>query len=160
MGNESICLVFDLMRYTAKSMSLKSGNEMISANDRLNFHIRAELVAHLRQLGNVEARQYVGDLKKGSFLFSKQKPCHVIVQVCAPSKRHMDTPNWYPTIKPLIDGLTDMGMFEDDNDEIITSITFMPGPKSGTKKYRFILEIREGRIFEREIRSREDGENA
>lgn len=148
MDNSCIRIVFDLMRCTKKSMSLKAGNEMISANDRLNFHVRGELVSHLRQLANIEARQYVGDLEDGECIFSKQRPCHIIVYVCPPTRRSMDTPNWYPTVKPLIDGLTDMGMFDDDNDDIITSVTFVPGSKSGTKKYRFILEIREGRLFE------------
>lgn len=141
---KEICIPFELARSTKKPMSLDAGNEMISSNDRLNFHVKGALAAHLRQRSNIEARQYVGDLEPGTSIFSKGCPCHIIVEVFPPSDRRQDAPNWYPTIKPLIDGLTDMGIFEDDNNKVITSVTFVPRQKSGTKKYLFYIRIREG----------------
>ena len=61
----------------------------------------------------------------------------------------MDGPNWYPTVKPLIDGLVDMGMFEDDNDQVITAMVFVPGVKTNNKKYLIILEIHSGKFEDR-----------
>lgn len=146
MNKTSICIAFELSRSTKKSQNLRSGNEMISSNDRLNYHVRAELTDHLRTVASFEARQYVGDIPKGTYLYSKKNPCHIVVHVCPPSSRRMDAPNWYPTVKPLVDGLTDMGMFEDDNNDVITAFTFIPGEKTTNKKYLIILEIREGRF--------------
>ena len=108
--------------------------------------IRSDITAHLRRVANAEARQYVGDLPDGVSLYTKTHPCHILVHIQPPSSRRMDAPNWYPTVKALIDGLTDMHMFEDDNDGVITSFTFLRGPKTENKKYRIILEIRPGVI--------------
>lgn len=145
-----IRVYFELGRSSKNSQNLKTGNEMINANDRLHFHVKAELTKHLRELANGEARHYIGDLPKGSFLYSKEHPCFILVYVYPPTRQRMDAPNWYPTVKALIDGLTDMGMFEDDNDSVITSFTFLNGGKArnGNKKYELILEIHPGRIEE------------
>lgn len=143
---ETIRVTFDLNRSTKKSQNLSAGNEMINSNDRLHYRVRAELTRHLREKANLEGRQYIGDLPEGTYLYSKKEPCHIIVYACPPTNRKMDAPNWYPTVKPLIDGLVDMGMFEDDNDQVITSYTFLNGGKTGTKQYRIILEVRPGRF--------------
>lgn len=138
----NVRFVYELSRSTSKSCSLRGGNELISANDRLNPHVKAELTAHLRKLSTEIAFRTYEDPKR--IMFSEENPCYIGVIVCAPTKRRMDAPNWYPTIKALIDGLTDAGVFEDDNNKIITSTTFVPGPISGTKKYKFIIDIKEG----------------
>lgn len=147
MEQTPIRIAFELSRSTKNSMDLRNGNEMISSNDSINRYVKMGLVKHLRKLANIEARQYVGDLPEGRHLYSKQNPCHIFVHVHPPHARNMDAPNWYPTIKPLVDGLTDAGLFEDDNNNVITSMTFIPERKSGTKKYLIILEIRDGVIF-------------
>lgn len=49
------------------------------------------------------------------------------VYVYAPSKRRIDPGNLYPTIKPLIDGLTDANLWEDDDAEHLTRLSFMYG---------------------------------
>lgn len=145
---ETIRILFELQRSSKGSQNLKAGNEMINSNDRLNFHVRSELTRHLREKADLEGRQFIGDLPKGTARYTKEEPCHIIVYICPPTRQRMDAPNWYPTIKPLIDGLTDMGMFEDDNDNVITSYTFINGGKSQTKKYGILLEIRPGRFSE------------
>ena len=127
-------------------MGLKHGNEMISSNDRLNFHVRAELVRHLREMADLEARQSIGDLPEGKYLHTEEHPCHIFVFIHPPTRRGMDSPNWYPTVKALIDGLRDVQILEDDNDRIVTSMTFIPGKKTENGKYRIILEIRDGRL--------------
>lgn len=134
--------IYELNRSTAKKCALRGGNEMISSNDRLCPHVKAELTAHLRKRSTEIADKADTCLEKP--IFTKERPCYIGVIICPPTDRRMDVPNWYPTVKALVDGLTDAGVFEDDNNKIITSMTFIPGPKTDNKKYRMELIIREG----------------
>lgn len=133
---------YELNRSTAKGKSLRGGNEMISSNDRMDPHTKAELTAYLRRLSTDVALETYEHPERT--MFSEVRPCYIGVTICAPTARRMDSPNWYPTVKALVDGLTDAGVFEDDNNNIITSMTFLPGPKTDNKKYRIVIEIREG----------------
>lgn len=147
--------VYELNRVTSKkatkpgskkksvsAKALRYGNEMISANDRLDPHTRAELTAHLRGLSKEIALKTYEHPERT--MFSDVNPCHIGVIVCPPTDRRMDAPNWYPTVKALIDGLTDAGVFEDDNNKVIRSMTFVPGPVTDNKKYRIEIVIRKG----------------
>lgn len=134
--------IYELNRSTAKGRALRGGNEMISSNDRLNPHVKAELTAYLRNLSTEIAEETYDNLEETTF--TEKNPCHIGVIICAPTSRRMDSPNWYPTVKALIDGLTDAHVFQDDNNRIITSMTFLPGPKTENKKYRIEIVIREG----------------
>lgn len=49
------------------------------------------------------------------------------VFVYAPSKRRIDPANLYPTVKPLIDGLTDAELWVDDDSEHLKRLSFMYG---------------------------------
>lgn len=133
---------YELNRSTAKNRALRGGNEMISSNDRLCPHVKAELTAHLRKLSAEIAFKTYKQTERT--IFSENRPCYIGVIIYPPTKRRMDAPNWYPTIKALIDGLTDANIFEDDNNKVITSMTFVPGPKTDNKKYRIEIVIREG----------------
>lgn len=132
---------YELNRTTAKGRSLRGGNEMISSNDRLCPHVKAELTAHLRKLSTEIALNTYEHPEQNQF--SKEHPCYMRIIICPPTKRRMDTPNWYPTVKALIDGLTDAGVFEDDNDKVITSYTFLRGTVTDNKKYKIIIDIQE-----------------
>lgn len=137
-----ITFTYELTRSTARKCAIAGGNEMVSSNDRLNPHVKADLCAHLRKLSKELG---IETLSKMEFKqFTKENPCYIGVIVHPPTKRRMDAINWYPTVKPIIDGLTDAGVFEDDNDKIITSMTFVPGMVTDNKKYRFEIIIREG----------------
>lgn len=73
------------------------------------------------------------------FLFNKFK---LVVTVCAPTKRKLDPPNLYPTVKPIIDGLTDASWWEDDEFEQLLEVSFRYGGLSGnSKEYRIILDF-------------------
>lgn len=138
-----ITFTFELARSSKKAKALRNGNEMISSNDRLHYRVKSELAAHLRALSRDQAIHNAP--LSGYEPFSKNRPCRVGIRVYPPTRRRMDTPNWYPTVKPLIDGLTDAGVFTDDNNTVITSMTFIPGNEiSGTKKYRIEILIQEG----------------
>ena len=113
----------------------------MNSNDRICPHIRAELSSHLRELSKKVALKTYEHPERT--MFSDVRPCHIGVIVCPPTDRRMDAPNWYPTVKALIDGLTDAGVFEDDNNKVIKSMTFVPGPKTDNKKYKLEIIIQE-----------------
>ena len=61
----------------------------------------------------------------------------------------MDAPNWYPTVKALIDGLVDSGLLSDDNNHVIKSTTFESTKLSDTENYKLVITlepIKEGGI--------------
>lgn len=68
----------------------------------------------------------------------------VDIVVRSPTKRIIDPVNFYPTIKPIIDGLTDASWWEDDNFNKLQKISFEYGGLSEVKDhYQFILHIKE-----------------
>lgn len=142
MENEPIILDFVLARKSTGSQNLRSGNEMISANDRLNFHVKAELAAHLRELGRIRAEECLRNLPE-HVPFSPCRPCVVEITVHPPARWRNDVPNWYPTVKPLIDGCTDAGLFTDDSNEVIKRFVFEPGEKVDDKRYHVRLAVRD-----------------
>ena len=123
-----------------------SANEMINANDRLHFQVQAKLASKLRELGEEKGRAFIEEHAPWT-PFSETRPCAILAVIHPPTNRRMDAPNWYPTIKPLIDGMTDAGVFTDDNNDILTSMTFIPGRKSKTKNYYIEIVFIEGQIF-------------
>lgn len=134
-----ITIPFELLRSSSTSK-----NEMINANDRQHYHIKGVLTKHLRQLGEIEAYKRLGKLTTP--LFTKDNPCFITVHICPPSTRRTDAPNWYPTVKALIDGMTDANVFADDDDTIVTGLIFLPGQKTTTKKYHVVLNIYHGNM--------------
>ena len=75
------------------------------------------------------------------FLFTLFK---VTMIVCPPTRSKIDPPNLYPTLKPLIDGLTDASWWKDDTFEQLLEVSFKYGGLSGIKGvFRIILEIEE-----------------
>lgn len=76
-------------------------------------------------------------------LTQKKRPCGLVVTIYAPTKRRLDPPNFYPTVKALVDGLTDAGIWTDDNSEVIKFMTFKRGELSGiVGKYKIEMEIK------------------
>lgn len=68
----------------------------------------------------------------------------VMVTVFPPTRRKMDPANLYPTVKPLIDGLTDSGWWADDNFDHLRVICFKYGGVSGERgKYHIKIDITE-----------------
>lgn len=64
--------------------------------------------------------------------------------VYKPTNRRLDTPNLYPTVKALVDGMTEAKIWTDDNDDVIKSTKFQLGGLSGKKGfYKFVLTIKE-----------------
>lgn len=127
---EPIILKFDLNR-----------KQMISANDRLHFQQKAKITRFLRELAKYEGQNTLKDWY--GLPFTEDKPCKVSVVIFSPTLRKYDPPNWSPTTKALLDGLTDAEFWKDDNYNIIKKVSFCHGGKSGTDKYTIKLEIME-----------------
>lgn len=139
---------FDLVRRTGENIYLYRGNEMVSANDRGLHHApRGFLMSHLRDIGKESGMSYRKEqkVKEGQYIYTENKPCHVLATINPPTNAHMDAPNWYPTIKALMDGLTDAKIFSDDNDNIVQSLTFIPGEKTENGKYRIDISLIDGK---------------
>lgn len=64
----------------------------------------------------------------------------VEVKVYPPTARRIDPVNLYPTCKPIIDGLTDCGWWDDDDYTHLKKISFMYGGVSPVKKH-FTIEL-------------------
>lgn len=64
------------------------------------------------------------------------------VTVCPPTRRRLDPPNLYPTVKALIDGLTDACWWSDDDFTHLLYTSFRYGGLSGEKgKWKIILDV-------------------
>lgn len=116
-----------------KTVSLREGNQMLSANDRLHYHTKASVTAFLRELASFTKPP------RDHTPFTSDKPCRMIVDVKPPTKRRMDAPNFYPTVKALLDGLVDAGWLTDDNNDVIKEVVFKSTELSGGKNY--IIQI-------------------
>lgn len=73
------------------------------------------------------------------FMFDK---CSVYIGVSPPTSRRCDPPNYYPTVKPLIDGLTDSLWWKDDNFEHLKSMSFYYVQPNKEKEYLFFIKIK------------------
>ena len=65
----------------------------------------------------------------------------VIVWFSLPNKRLREVSNLQPTVKAIVDGLVDAGVFTDDNDEIVTAQDARRGPQSTDGRVWVRVEI-------------------
>lgn len=127
---------FYLPRTTKKG--LRKMNLVLNANDRFSRFQRMEVTKKLRQL----ARYHVKGLERGGVSqYTETNPARVILTVYPPTNQKVDPPNLYPTFKALLDGLTDAGVWSDDNNDVILETAFRYGGASG-KKGHYRLDIR------------------
>lgn len=126
------------MKFEFILSNTKKLKQMLNANDRPHWTQKAKITAFLRATAAKEGQEY------NCTPYSKKRPCGLVVTIYAPTKRRLDPPNFYPTVKALVDGLTDAGIWTDDNSEVIKYMTFKRGELSGIAgKYRIELEIKE-----------------
>lgn len=87
----------------------------LNENQRIHWAEHAKRAATLRQLGYMTARTTVPGLR-----LADNRPwftTYVIDVAMVPALRtpkKFDPENWYPTVKPLIDGMVDAGLMADD----------------------------------------------
>ena len=126
------------MKFEFILSNTKHRKEMLNANDRPHWTQKAKITAFLRHIGRLK----VSECKYTAY--TKKRPCGLVVTIYAPTKRRMDPPNFYPTVKALVDGMTDAGLLTDDSHEIIKYMTFEFGGLSKIKdKYRIEIEVEE-----------------
>ena len=125
-----------------------------AANAASKKRVKAALAAHKKshgkeiskELGKVQRaqrKQYIAkkiELNEDQLLFHN---CAVVVRVHNISDHDFDAPNFYPTVKPILDAATDTGIiWPDDNNNIISGGTlFLFGEKKSREDYIFEIEI-------------------
>ena len=126
------------MKFEFILSNTKHKKEMLNANDRPHWTQKAKITAYLRCMAFLK-------VSEGKYTtYTKKRPCGLVVTIYAPAKRRMDPPNFYPTVKALVDGMTDAGIWTDDNHEVIKYMVFKYGGLSGLKdKYRIEIEVKE-----------------
>ena len=94
-------------------------NEWISANDRMHWRERANRTKRLRRRGYFEAH-------RNGLL--PMRRAFVTVHVQYATNGRADPANAYPTVKALVDGLTDFGVLTDDDSKHLPAMTFKRAP--------------------------------
>jgi crossover junction endodeoxyribonuclease RusA len=113
--------------------------EVLTANNRMHYHAKARLTRILRETGVTMAR---------SARLPRLERADITVEYLPPAGRHplasariRDAENLAPTGKALIDGITQAGVFADDNIRHVRRVSFEFGPKS--KRGQVLLHITE-----------------
>lgn len=96
----------------------------LSANDRLHWRVKAKRTAALRELGALAARvDALHDLG----------PTLVVAHIGYPRNGKADPANAYPTVKALIDGFVDAGVWADDDSTQVIGPMFLRDRTTGEK---------------------------
>lgn len=107
---------------------------LLNSNVKYHYHDKAGRARRLRALPEKVAER----------IEDKFEHYKVVAYILPPTRRRMDPPNLYPTVKHLIDGLTDVGWWEDDDHTHLVELAFRYGGKSGVKGcYKVILRVEE-----------------
>lgn len=116
---------------------------VINSNDRFHTQIKAKMTKRIRVFSYY---QTLATKDKKRAAFSPSNTCKVTVIIYSPTKSKLDPPNLYPTVKPIIDGMTDAGVWTDDNHKVIKKLSFVYGGLSGERgHYKFVFDIEEVR---------------
>lgn len=113
---------------------------MLNANQRLHHMTKATRSKWLRELACERGASLFPDGGDGRFLFDG--PVEASVTVCPTTRSRMDPPNVYPSVKALVDGLTDAHWWEDDHWRFLPLMSFAYGGRSPVKGcYRLVLDV-------------------
>lgn len=92
-------------------IELPAGTKLLSSNDREHWRARARETASLRETAAWLARaQKIPRLDRA----------HVLATYWPPDRRRRDPANLYPSVKACVDGLTDAGVWADDDAAHVT----------------------------------------
>ena len=86
-------------------------SQWLTSNQRLHWAEKARRTRFLRTLARLEARRQHINTTTGAV--------HVLAEIQYPGTGRADPANVYPTIKALIDGMTDAGVFVDDSSQYV-----------------------------------------
>ena len=105
-----------------RNTKLKSLNMVINSNDRQHQTDKAKVTKRIRAFAYWHTSM---NKDKGRAAFSPSNPCEVTVTIYSPTKSKLDPPNLYPTVKAIIDGMTDAGIWTDDNHKVILCLWWL-----------------------------------
>lgn len=100
---------------------------------------KAVVIKQLRTIARIKVLSWLreGVLKK------TVGPVHLIVTPIMPkATARYDPPNYWPTVKALIDGMTDAGLWPDDNGHIIPRTSFDYSDESVGRQGVWIMRFR------------------
>ena len=112
---------------------------MKSNGQQGNVYRNVQTAEHLRRLGCVTAR----DLLVQGVLHPTTGVVDLLVMIHYPKRSHADPPNLWPTVKHLEDGMTDAGLWTDDDSTHIRRHIFQhhPNPTGVKGLWRFEFHI-------------------
>lgn len=93
----------------------------LSANQRLHWAPKMRMTRELRRLGDIKGRS-----------LKPRQTTHVAAFIGYLRNGTADPSNAAPTVKALIDGLTDAGVWPDDDSTHVIGPTYLRDPKSST----------------------------
>lgn len=89
---------------------------LINANHRRHWRARAQETRLWRNATNLHTYRHLGPPTDAG-----RPPSLVVAFLPVPDNRRRDPHNYYPTIKAIIDGLVDAGVWPDDNPTYVTT---------------------------------------
>ena len=104
--------VFTFARPTVRLMSM---------NDRDHWRAHSRDVAAWRAASQFAARGWIFAYSAGRLARKPFPPAIVATTFDVPDKRRRDPHNYYPTVKAIVDGLVDAGLWPDDTPEWVTT---------------------------------------
>lgn len=105
-------------------------NEWLSANDRRgHWAAKAKRTKALRARGAWAARQQ---------RLAVPTPVLVVADIGYPRNGKADPNNASPTVKAILDGLTDAGVWPDDDSEHVIGPLYRRGPKTGRQGWHTV----------------------
>jgi len=119
---------------------------MLNAHGNSNWRAEMAKIKKLRHQG----KEYGEQVREQRPIFFDHFSIQVTIK--PPTRRKLDPPNYYPTVKPIIDGLTDAGWWQDDNFAYMVETSFrygglaglkLPDGKNDNNTFRVILDIYE-----------------
>ena len=109
-------------------------SQWLTANQRLHWAEKARRTRFLRTLARLEARR--------QHLLPSVGPVWVVAEIQYPGTGRADPANANPTVKALIDGLTDAGIWPDDDSKHLIGPDFRRKPGRAPKgMHRITLHI-------------------
>ena len=102
------------MIVTADSFEAFAPFRLLSANDRAHWRARARNVRTWRQWAHITGHQFRHQTGWAPV------PCTVTVELPVRDRRRRDPANYHATLKPIVDGLVDAGIWPDDNPTWVT----------------------------------------
>lgn len=119
----------------AYTLAVPPGMELLNANERVHWAVRARRTRVLREWAHWEARrQRLGHYETIGVRVS------VRPGVRTPTAR-FDPPNWAPTSKAVIDGLVDAGVVPDDGAPHVWAVTFGAGERTKLARVSVSLDV-------------------